>query len=91
MISYDLAHLLHQLPNVVEYNKTYLHVRDFLAPASIEMMYRTRYHHVESHAPPGQLNVAVNVWFDAEPSGATPANLHRILRNRLRVDCASSE
>ena len=45
------------------------------------------YHHVESLAAPGQLNVAVNVWFDSNAGGGAPATLHRVLRERLHVDC----
>lgn len=42
------------------------------------------YHRVESFAPPGRLNVAINYWFDAPSGGAaTPARLHRILRSKL--------
>merc|ERR1712086_524676 len=44
------------------------------------------YHRVESHAAEGQLNIAVNVWFDAEAGGGVPGRLHRLLRERLRVD-----
>lgn len=44
------------------------------------------YHRVESHAAEGQLNIAVNVWFDAEAGGGVPARLHRLLRERLHVD-----
>ena len=44
------------------------------------------YHRVESHAAEGQLNIAVNVWFDAEAGGGVPSRLHRLLRERLRVD-----
>ena len=47
------------------------------------------YHQVESFAPPGTLNVAVNHWFDGAPDdgGASPAAMHRILRSKLRVNC----
>ena len=45
------------------------------------------YHRVESSAPPDRLNVAVNVWFDADVGGGAPARLHRMLRERLVVDC----
>ena len=45
------------------------------------------YHRVESSAPPDRLNVAVNVWFDADVGGGAPARLHRMLRERLLVDC----
>lgn len=41
------------------------------------------YHEVESFAPPGRLNVAVNYWFDANVDGAVPAYLHRVLRSKL--------
>ena len=45
------------------------------------------YHRVESYAPPGRLNVAVNCWFNAETVAGEPSRLHRVLREKLRVDC----
>ena len=44
------------------------------------------YHRVESHSTEGQLNIAVNAWFDAEAGVGIPARLHRLLRERLHVD-----
>ena len=46
------------------------------------------YHQVESFAPPGRLNVAINYWFNAEVGGGAPSHLHRTLREKLRVDLA---
>lgn len=51
------------------------------------------YHEVESFAEPGELNVAVNYWFEKEQragtalGGALPGSMHRILRAKLRRDC----
>jgi len=41
------------------------------------------YHEVQSFAPKGSLNIAINYWFDAEGIAGAPSRLHRILRSKL--------
>ena len=66
-----------------------------LAQGSALLLPAYWYHQVESFAPPGRLNVALNCWFDGgaargqeeHGSAPSPAALHRVLRAKLRVDC----
>ena len=43
-----------------------------------------RYHQVDSYAPPGGLNVAVNYWFQGH---SLATRLYRTMRENLFINC----